>query len=342
MSDVKPFQSHETLVLARHLHMSDHAEEHGGKKRTITPAKIRDRYVGRADFVGVEEHGGYINAQAAKAQSPLIVPGNEAWVAAHVGTRRAVAHHAGFLGVDAKEARQYGIKSGQPLGVAIRDKIHQADGVLIYNHPEFPDLARMSYTLPASEAEGVDAVEAFNDVGITKNGNDSLAVMRWVERNFYARGLFPAIVGGQDEHANTVLTKRPSLTYALAAPGERDEHALMGAIRSGATYVSQIGACDFAFDIDGEHSLGARPALAERGLHEMRVRLSDVPEGARVQLLKNGEAIAEKTVGADGDGSLSASFRSDKDGYVEVRVIVERDGEDRLALQSSALAYTVR
>jgi hypothetical protein len=333
-----PFAAHETIVLARHLHLADHATH----PRRISVDAVRKRYAGRSDYVAVEEHGEFSRAAADKAGLPKLLPGAESWVSVHPGTKRAIAHHAGLIGVDAQEANKLGLRGGEALSAATQQKVHSADGALVYNHPEFPNLDALNYVLPKSEAEAVDAVEVFNDVGITHEGNDALSVLAWVERNFYARGLFPALVGGQDEHADTVLTKRPSLTYVQTAPGERGEHALMQAIRGRATYVSRIGACDLGLDVDGTATLGASVSFKTGSDHTARLQLHGLPPGARVELRQNGVVIGQKTAGKDGDGSVAATFTADQAGWIDARVIVIEHAADRLALVTSPIPYTVR
>jgi len=78
-----------------------------------------------------------------------------------------------------------------------------------------PSATVLKYTLPKDQAEPFDMIEVWNKGGFT--GGDIEGVLKWTERNFYDRGLFPAVISGMDDHGPE--HRRSRFTRSTATAG---------------------------------------------------------------------------------------------------------------------------
>jgi hypothetical protein len=305
------------IVFARHLH----TENHETPARRVSIDDLVSRYA-KADAIIVEDHGVF---QAPPSERPagktLVVGGCEWATPIHRSGGPAAHHHVGLLGVDRLEQQRLQIR-GSDIPAVMRDKVHQANGALVLNHPEYPYIDKLpsakalDYTLPLDEAGAFDAVEVFNDVGFT--GSDPAQVLAWTERTFFARGLYPAVVGGQDDHGPSPVAKEP--TYTMALVGARDEDGLTAAVRASHTYVSKSPDTVLNLRLDGV-AVWERTDRPSPGSHTLSVDLANLPEGAVVEVVRKGEVVARQPA-SGGSASLSLPVTSggtDPD-YAYVRV----------------------
>ena len=184
------------IVFNRHIHTCDHSN----KPKCITLKEIQKRY-NKSDFISIENHGGFWNQNEmiSSPSDPTLLPGAEISIKTVTGSHGKVSHHVGVIGVDEPEHKQLKIGGGD-TAANLHKKVEKANGVVIFNHPEYPYINKESsekaldYVIPYQDAANLDGVELFNDVGF--RGGNVLNVLGWVERNFYERGLFPAILAG--------------------------------------------------------------------------------------------------------------------------------------------------
>jgi hypothetical protein len=120
------------------------------------------------------------------------------------------AHHTGIWFVDEKTQAASVLK----CGASPKDEkaaVVKAGGLLAFHHPEYtyiedaekhkdktPSATALKYTLPKDQAEPFDMIEVWNKGGFTSGNVEN--VLKWTERNFYDRGLFPAVISGMDDH----------------------------------------------------------------------------------------------------------------------------------------------
>lgn len=284
----------ERVSLIRHIHTHDHQTP----SQSVGLDAIKARYA-QVDALILEDHGEFLPTRLPQGTipGPVLLHGNE-WATPITPTGRPqINHHVGMLGVDASEQEVLQIRGTDPPA-QMQKKIHDAGGAMVMNHPEWPYIDQpafknrrsqvLDYTFPVEQAQPFDAVELFNDAGF--KGNDPLEVLRWVERVFYDRGLFPAMVGGQDDHGPSVIAKRPSYTLLMAQ--DKREESVMEAIRAGRTYVSKSLGAGLEMTLDGQ-SVWDRPRLRAT---ELAVSLSGIPDGSKLELVRNGTVVAETTV----------------------------------------------
>lgn len=306
----------ETYVI-RHVHL----EDHGRPRTSVSVDAVRRRYEKRADFVVIEDHDQFLAKTEARA--PDALPGV---IAGREYTPKTTNHDYGIIGVDATEAAK--VRLGRRVNTDTLREVRAQEGVVIYNHPEYPKWIELS----PREAEAIDAVEIMNDHHVVHN--DPEANLRWRDRNFYSRGLFPAAVGGVDEHSNTSQTDRPSYTVALTKDDVKGEASVMNAIRTGATYVTRDRDIVFEGALDATYTLGERPTFTRGTKHTLDIELAKLPGGATVEIVRNGTSMkAEPTNGA---WKKSITFTAERPGYFYV---VVKDTEGRPIFVSSAFAY---
>lgn len=294
-----PMYMPDKIALIRHVHPANH-HAHMGKASLCDMAK---RYPA-ADLVGIEEHGdfagqappGFAKACGAHAQ---ILTGAESF--ARIGRANATAttiQHVGVLGPDTSAGRRVA------QGAKVADmsaSVHRAGGAAIFNHPEWPGSethpeTALSYTIPSADARAFDAVEIFNDRGVTPTGNNPEAALGWVERNFFSRGIATALVSGADDHGNSELARTPTYTLAIGDGHGTLQEQVVRAIRGHATYVSKDPAVNvLADDIDGAIALGASgvspPALA----HTAHLALDHLPQGGRAVVVYDGKEVVSES-----------------------------------------------
>lgn len=311
----------ERLVVARHLHTINHRKP----PQTVTVGEIAGRYQD-TDAIIIENHGRFLPPAPADDADPgpLIVPGAEWATPIHPRDGRKDSHHVGLLGVDFYEQSQLHLQTSDAPAV-MAQKVHRADGALVYNHPEYPAINKthhsaraLAYTLPLEEARAFDAIELFNDVGFS--GSRPSEVLGWVERTFYDRGVFPAIVAGQDDHGPDPVAPEP--TYTMAMVDERSEAGLMEAVRGGHTFVSKSRDAQMDLRIDNQ-SFWQHGGPLLPGKHSFTASLSGLPSGVVIEVVRRGQVI-QRTTAASGsaDFSLSLSVPAEPGGpdYVYVRV----------------------
>lgn len=309
----------ERLVVARHLHTANHETP----ARTVSIADLQRRYA-KADAIVVEDHGVFQPPPSGRVPAqPLVIGGCE-WATPihHASGIAAVSHHhVGLIGVDSVEQETLQIR-GSDVPTVMAEKVHRANGALVLNHPEYPYIdtrpsaQALDYTLPLDEAQAFDAVEVFNDVGF--RGSDPAQVLAWTERNFFARGLYPAVVGGQDDHGPSPVAKEPTYTMALVASHDGD--GLAEAMRAHHTYVSQSPDTVLNLQLDGV-PVWERPDRPAPGRHTLSLELSHLPDGAVVEVVRQGAVLARQPA-SGGSASLSLPLTTtggDPD-YVYVRV----------------------
>lgn len=323
-------------VVARHIHLQDHQPR---PTRVEIPA-IRERYKNAADFVVIEDHQGFLAKDQVRVPDglgPGVIAGREYVGKAH--TKGFKEHHFGLMGIDAKEGPAVRVgKRHAALSRELQARVHQQDGVLVFNHPEWYKMTDLAYRLPADEAAAVDAVEVFNDNAVVHNNPAN--VLRWVDRNFYQRGLFPAVASGTDEHSDTTVAKTPSFTVTLARSKEKSEANVMSSMRAGATYVTQDLGVRFYGALDLHYALGDRPLFGKGTSHTLDLDLHGLRPGSRVEIVENGNVVADETV--EGDHfvrrhAFSAKPGGDgKHGYLYV-IVHDADGATYFA--TSAFAY---
>ena len=310
----------EPFVVARHLHLSNH----DSPPKAVSVPQVQQRYA-QADAIVVEEHGSFMPPSEPDdaAPGPMVLHGCEWATPIHPPNRPENRHHVGLMGVDSLEQSRLKIQ-GYDLPELQSQKVHLADGALVLNHPEYPYIDHHSsaqaldYLLPENEAKAFDAVELFNDVGFT--GSSPAEVLKWVEKNFYARGLFPAMVGGQDDHGPSPVAKEPSFTIAMV--NRRSEAGFMAAVREGRTFVSKAPEARVNLSLDG-HSLWEAPQAPGPGRHEFKASLSGLPPGAVIEVVRGGEVIS-RSVATAGSNQLAVGLTMPKQGtgpdYLYLRV----------------------
>lgn len=281
------------LVVARHIHLANH----DNPQKKVTVEDVKKRYA-MTDAVVIEEHGVFDKPGEPDdaAPGPMVLHGSEWATPIHPPNRPENRHHVGLMGVDSLEQSKLKIQ-GYDLPELQQKKVHLADGALVLNHPEYPYIDHgtsaqaLDYLLPENEARAFDAVELFNDVGF--RGSNPAEVLKWVEKNFYARGIYPAMVGGQDDHGPSPVAKEPTFTIAMV--NKRSEAGFMAAVREGRTFVSKSPQARLSLSLDGT-SLWEKPTLTASG-QSLKVSVSGLPDGAVAEVVRGGEVIARATAG---------------------------------------------
>lgn len=292
------------LVVTRHIHLSNHDTP----AKSVSVDQVKQRYA-EADAIVVEEHGKFEKPGDPKDSDPgpMVLHGAEWATPIHpqaTPARPENRHHVGLMGVDSLEQSKLKFQ-GYDGPQLQRKKIELADGALVLNHPEYPYIdashsspQSLDYLLPKAEAEAFHAVELFNDVGF--HGSNPAEVLNWVERNFYSRGLYPSMVGGQDDHGPSPVAKKPS--YTIAMVNHRSEAGFMAAVREGRTFVSKSPDARLSLSLNG-NSLWEAPSSLVPGRHELKLSLAGMPPGAVVELVRKGEVIA-RTPASQGQTQL--------------------------------------
>lgn len=308
------------LTVARHLHTCNHRTP----SQCVTVDDVAGRYR-QVDAIVIEDHFqfGAPSRTPNSDSGPMVLPGREWAVPVHRSGRRKSPHHVGILGVDTLEQSRLKISPHDAPSI-MEQKVHLADGALVYNHPEYPyiDTARSSaraldYSLPLKEAAAFDAVEVFNDVGF--KGSEPAKVLQWVERTFYKKGVFPAVVAGQDDHGPDPVAAEPS--YTMAMVNNRSEAGLMAAIRERRTFVSKSLDAQLTMSVDGRSAWG-RSGSVRPGPHRYAAALRGLPQDAVIEVVRNGHVIG-RTVARFGSGDITVDLHvqdSQEPDYVYIRV----------------------
>jgi lysophospholipase L1-like esterase len=359
------------VIVLRHFHPTDHqAEWLPDASREVSANDIRARHE-EANFVVLEEHAGRLDIlprtgyasesvrkmerPGANAPLPEVVPGVESYSSVTAHGEKGRPHHAGVVNVSEEQqfkSVMFGIRDGEPPA-QMKAKVERMGGALIFNHPQWPytewfgnaDKA-LDYQITAEEAQGYHGVEVFNDT-LLPHEKAPVEVLKWTERNFFDRGLNPAVVSGTDDHGHSYVAERATYTVALAP--RRDIKAVVAAIRAAKTYVTtdeKIELTDFAID---EHGLGSRPTLRTGTKHKVSLHLSGLLPSSTVQVIYNGKDLLEgKELGQR--WPTKSTFKADipfvvepgkdgKHGHVYVRVL---DPTGNLTLATSAIMFDAK
>lgn len=336
------FAGENKIIFNRHIHTCDH----GKPQKCITLEAIRQRY-NKSDFIAIENHTGFISEQEIinHPLSPTLLPGSELAIKTIIGTHGKVNHHIGVIGVDENEHKQLKIGIGDTAG-ELHEKVKKANGVMIFNHPEYPYISNNSsekaldYILPYEDAINLDGIELFNDVGF--GGGKVLNVLGWIERNFYERGLFPAVLSGQDDHADTVVSKKPTYNVALSENKTKTEADVINSIKNAKTYVSKNQDTDIKFKVDNFYTIGNKTTFSNNSEHVLDLKINNLPADSTVEVIYNGSVYYRQNVSnRTFNNTLKFPTTAGKDkqhGYVYIRVF---DNKNKLHTITSAFSFKV-
>lgn len=331
----------EILRFARHLHTANHNQT----PQKVSIGDLEKRYA-QADAIVVEDHGHFQPPLIPESSDPgpMVMHGCEWATPLHLSNGTENRHHVGLMGVDSVEQSKLKIQ-GYDAPKLMQQKVHLADGALVLNHPEYPYIDKtlsspkaLDYTLPPEEAQAFDAVELFNDVGF--HGSNPAEVLKWVEKVFYSRGLYPSMVGGQDDHGPSPVAKEP--TYTMALVNDKTEAELMNAVRSGRTFVSKSLQTQVDVRSNGQ-SLWAHSATFSQSPQIFQTVLSGLPDGAVVEVVRQGEVIGRSIADA-GESTLkltiSPPLSAEQPDYLYVRVW-RKPGELHTVSSARPLQWTL-
>jgi hypothetical protein len=302
-----------------HIHLEDH---HEPNPRKVSMQDDCDFYKGKADALVFMEHGGFYNSkQSCKAgpSEPVAILGSEC----HVTINRNgsnVAHHTGIWFIDSKLQSS----SGLSCGASPKDEkaaVVKAGGLLAFHHPEYPYVDKMSsakalaYTLPKDQAEPFDMVEVWNKGGF--GASDIEGVLKWTERNFYDRGLFPAAISGMDDHGPD--HKKPIAFTMIDTGGSTDRDTIKAAVQAGKTWVST--------------DQNARVSVDTSKKGEATFNLSHLKPGSTVEIIQDGKSLGKQVITGD---SFSSTVKGSS-GYAYAKVYdANKDKPDLYLITSAA------
>lgn len=310
----------EILRFARHLHTANH----DNPPKKVSLEQLAQRYA-QADAMVVEDHGEFRAPSDPQDTDPgpMVMHGCEWATPLHLSNGTENRHHVGLMGVDSLEQSKLKIQ-GYDAPALMQQKVHLAGGALVLNHPEYPYIDKtmssakaLDYSLPREEAQAFDAVELFNDVGF--HGSKPSEVLKWVEKVFYDQGLYPAMVGGQDDHGPSPVAKEP--TYTMALVNHKTEADLMDAVRSGRTFVSKALHSEVDILANGK-SLWEQDTPLTNGPQSFQTVVSGVPAGAVVEVVRRSEVIG-RSIAHSGEASIKLNLGPEAENqpdYVYVRV----------------------
>jgi hypothetical protein len=300
-----------------HIHLEDHREP----PRRVTMQDDCNFYKGKADALVFMEHGGFYNSkQSCKAgpSEPVAILGSEC----HVTINRNgsnVAHHTGIWFIDSKLQSS----SGLSCGASPKDEkaaVVKAGGLLSFHHPEYPYVDKMSsakalaYTLPKDQAEPFDMVEVWNKGGF--GASDIEGVLKWTERNFYDRGLFPAAISGMDDHGPD---HKPIAFTMIDSGGSTDRDTIKAAVQAGKTWVST--------------DENARVSVDTSKKGEATFNLSHLKPGSTVEIIQDGKSLGKQAITGD---SFSSTVKGSS-GYAYAKVYdANKDKPDLYLITSAA------
>ena len=303
-----------------HIHLENHPKA-GQQPRRVTMQEDCDLYKGKADALVFMEHGGFYNSkQSCKAGpgEPVAILGSEC----HVTIDRNgsnVSHHTGIWFIDSKLQSS----SGLSCGASPKDEkaaVVKAGGLLSFHHPEYPYVDKMSsakalaYTLPKDQAEPFDMVEVWNKGGF--GASDIEGVLKWTERNFYDRGLFPAAISGMDDHGPD---HKPIAFTMIDSGGSTDRDTIKAAVQAGKTWVST--------------DENARVSVDTSKKGEATFNLSHLKPGSTVEIIQDGKSLGKQAITGD---SFSSTVM-DLGGYAYAKVYDAKKNKSDLYLITSAV-----
>lgn len=326
----------QTVTLARHIHTRNHSRP----VQTVTVGEVQERYA-HTDFVGIEDHTRYFNPSGAVSGRPIVIPGAESSVKLDYTSHNITeGNHIGIMGVDRTEQDQLKIRtSAQPQ--TTKDKVLQADGVMILNHPADNfldhDLDKLiQYTLSFEDAAAFDGIEVFND-GHYRNSNKPNQVLEWVDKNFFARGLFPSVMSGTDDHADSHVTSRPSYTKILTT--SKSESGVMASIRDGKTYVTKEADMTIKLDLQ-QAEIGDEIALQPGSTQRLNLGLDHIRPESKIQVIYNGQVLSEFSPDAtEFNGYLDLNIQpspGQNQGYIYLKGF---DNKGKIYLATSPIVF---
>jgi hypothetical protein len=310
-----------------HIHLEDHHEP----PRSVKMQDDCNFYKGKADALVFMEHGGFYDSkdpkQSCKAgpSEPVAILGSEC----HVTINRNgsnVPHHTGIWFVDEKTQAASGLTCGASPK-AEKEAVVKAGGLLAFHHPEYPYIqtaeqlkdkapsaTALKYTLPKDQAEPFDMVEVWNKGGFTSG--DIEGVLKWTERNFYDRGLFPAAISGMDDHGPD---HKPIAFTMIDSGGSTDRDKIKAAVQAGKTWVST--------------DQNARVSVDTSKKGEATFNLSHLKPGSTVEIIQDGKSLGKQAITGD---SFSSTVKG-ASGYAYAKVYdANKDKPDLYLITSAA------
>jgi len=300
-----------------HIHLEDHHEP----PRRVTMQDDCNLYKGKADALVFMEHGGFYGAGSsckAGQGEPVAILGSECSVTINRTSGSSNLHHTGIWFVDEKTKAASGLK----CGASPKDEkaaVVQAGGLLAFHHPEYPYIddapsaTVLKYTLPKDQAEPFDIIEVWNKGGFT--GGDIEGVLKWTERNFYDRGLFPAVISGMDDHG----PEHKAIAFTMIdSNGGTDRDAIKAAVQARKTWVST--------------DQNARVSVDQSKAGETTFNLSHLKSGSTVEIIQDGKSLGKQTITGD---SFSSTVKGSS-GYAYAKVYDAKDNPDLYLITSAA------
>jgi hypothetical protein len=315
-----------------HIHLENHPKP-GEDLQRVTMQQDCDRYKGKADALVFMEHGGFYGARFHGAATsckagqgePVAILGSECHVTINRTSGTSDWHHTGIWFVDEKTRAASGIS----CGASPKDEkaaVVKAGGLLAFHHPEYPYIEKaeqrgdktpsatvLKYTLPKDQAEPFDMVEVWNKGGFT--GGDVENVLKWTERNFYDRGLFPAVISGMDDHG----PEHKAIAYTMIDSNSgTDRDAIKAAVQARKTWVSS--------------DQNARVSVDQSKAGETTFNLSHLKPGSTVEILQDGKSLGKQAITGD---SFSSTVKGSS-GYAYAKVYDANTDKPDLYLITSA------
>jgi len=302
-----------------HIHLEDH---HEPTPRRVTMQDDCNLYKGKADALVFMEHGGFYGAGSsckAGQGEPVAILGSECSVTINRTSGSSNLHHTGIWFVDEKSKAASGLK----CGASPKDEkaaVVKAGGLLAFHHPEYPYIDKapsatvLKYTLPKDQAEPFDMIEVWNKGGFT--GGDVEGVLKWTERNFYDRGLFPAVISGMDDHG----PEHKAIAFTMIdSNGGTDRDAIKAAVQARKTWVST--------------DQNARVSVDQSKAGETTFNLSHLKPGSTVEIIQDGKSLGKQAITGD---SFSRTVKGSS-GYAYAKVYdANKDKPDLYLITSAA------
>jgi hypothetical protein len=319
-------QSNPIRVLP-HIHLADHhvdPKTHKDDPRSVSMQDDCDFYKDKADALVFMEHVDFYNSKDPKKTcpagqgEPVAILGSECYVTINRNGSN-VAHHTGIWFIDSK------LQSSSELSCGASPKaekmaVDKAGGLLSFHHPEYPYVDKMSsakalaYTLPKDQAEPFDMVEVWNKGGF--GASDIEGVLKWTERNFYDRGLFPAAISGMDDHGPD---HKPIAFTMIDSNGGTGRDAIKAAVQARKTWVST--------------DENARVSVDTSKKGEATFNLSHLKPGSTVEIIQDGKSLAKQVITGD---SFSSTVKGSS-GYAYAKVYdANKDKPDLYLITSAA------
>jgi hypothetical protein len=311
-----------------HIHLEDHHEDpktHKPDPHRVSMQDDCDFYKGKADALVFMEHVDFYNSKDPKKSctagpdEPVAILGSECYVTINRNGSN-VAHHTGIWFVDSDLQRS----SGLNCGASPKDEkaaVVKAGGLLSFHHPEYPYVDKMSsakalaYTLPKDQAEPFDMVEVWNKGGF--GASDIEGVLKWTERNFYDRGMFPAAISGMDDHGPDRKAKQGAFTM-IDSNGGTDRDAIKAAVQARKTWVST--------------DENARVSVDTSKKGEATFNLSHLKPGSTVEIIQDGKSLGKQAITGD---SFSSTVKGSS-GYAYAKVYDAKNKPDLYLVTSAA------